>query len=155
MLLSGHPWQPHNTAEHKLWMPLLQEEGKHLGWFGTDSCPAVPRSLMSKDSSSWFLVCSAFVATHPPLTLPILFLPTGCRERAMHESMRTAELTLLTPLDDSSLFPNLRGVCCLHTLPQTAVRCKDRTGAACQDSRESLLLPASSTTSSHCSGLQL
>lgn len=28
----AHSWQPHDHAEHKLWMPLLQQDLKHLSW---------------------------------------------------------------------------------------------------------------------------
>lgn len=51
------------TAEHKLWMPRFRRKSNTSAGLEADSCPAVPWSLMSTDSSFWFLVCFVFVAT--------------------------------------------------------------------------------------------
>lgn len=144
--LSGRVW----SAQHQLWplklelselphavvwpvpdSPMTQQNtscGCHysrrrsntLAGLEADCCPAVPWSLMSKDSCFWSLVCFAFVATHHANcstclvhTLSIIFFPIGKQEKEQC-------LNLLTEEQQSWLFSHLSDA--FFSFPKTESR---------------------------------
>lgn len=166
--------QPHDTAGHKLLVLLLGEEVKYpthtLGMVGLEAAEAAmachgawcPQTRVS---------CFLYVLLLETLTTltaarvlcircQLRSFPSAAEEERCVDPGRAAELTALPAFEFLLLFsvpsPKAESTeCCLSTLcPKTCVRWKGRNGVAFRESRQALLLPASSTTSSSCCGLQ-